>query len=135
MPIQNISNVVQASQPTRLANDRLASDGVPAGVVTHTSVIADNQAIPAASVGLPEVATKPVDQSQLQNVVDSINRALKQADKNLEFSIDEDTKKAVVKLVDSETGDVIREFPSKEALAISRAIEQMQQGLLLKQKA
>jgi len=57
----------------------------------------------------------------------------------------------VVKLVDSETGDVIRQFPSDEMLAISKAIGQMQeqlqqatlnkgqaqsaQGLLVKQQA
>jgi len=37
--------------------------------------------------------------------------------------------------VDTETGDVIRQFPSEDMLAISRSIDRFQQGLLLKQKA
>ncbi|QLQ02359.1 MAG: flagellar protein FlaG [Thiobacillus sp.] len=41
----------------------------------------------------------------------------------------------MVKMVDTSTGQLIRQFPSEETLAISRGIEQFQQGLLLKQKA
>jgi hypothetical protein len=40
-----------------------------------------------------------------------------------------------VKMLDTSTGQLIRQYPSEEALAISRGIEQFQQGLLLKQKA
>lgn len=130
-----ISNTAQALPTANIANDRLTSEGAPAGVITNNGIPTNSQAAPTVTIELPVGTDKPVDQPKLQNIVDGINRALKQADKNLEFSIDEDTKKAVIKLVDSETGDVIREFPSKEALAISHAIEQMQQGLLLKQKA
>jgi flagellar protein FlaG len=36
--------------------------------------------------------------------------------------------------VDSETGEVIRQIPSKELLEIAHAIDKMQ-GMLLKQKA
>ncbi|MBZ0068923.1 MAG: flagellar protein FlaG, partial [Thiobacillus sp.] len=38
-------------------------------------------------------------------------------------------------MLDTSTGQLIRQYPSEEALAISRGIEQFQQGLLLKQKA
>jgi len=68
-------------------------------------------------------------------VVDGINKTLLQSNKNIQFSVDSDTKKTVIKLTDTETGDVIRQYPSKEALAIAQSIDQIQQGLLLKQKA
>lgn len=126
MLIQNTSNMAQAPQPARLA-----SDGAPVAVVAAPS---------KPSVAVEQVAAKPVAEqqpsaTQLQNVVDSINKVMKQSNRNLEFSVDTDTKKPIVKLVDSETGDVIRQFPSEEALAISRSIENIQKGLLLKQKA
>lgn len=126
MLIQNASNMAQAPQPARLA-----SDGAPVAVV----------AVPSKpGIAVEQVAAKPVAEqqptaAQLQNIVDSINKAMKQSNKNLEFTVDTDTKKPIVKLVDSETGDVIRQFPSDEALAISRSIDQFQQGLLLKQEA
>lgn len=130
MLIQNFSNMA----PARLANDRHASDGGP------NVVVATAEAKPSVAVELPQIAAKQVAEqksstAQLQNVVDNINKTLKQSNKNLEFSVDADTKKSVVKLVDTETGDLIRQFPSEEALAISRSIDQIQQGLLLRQQA
>lgn len=128
MLIQNISNMAQAPQPVRLT-----SDGGPDAVVASPTTA-------SAPVELPQIAAKQIAQpqpsaTQLQNIVDGINKTLNQSNKNLEFSVDTDTKKPVIKLVDSETGDVIRQFPSEEALSISRSIDRLQQGLLLKQKA
>jgi len=131
MLIQNISGgATQALQPPRHAGD-----GVPMVVTAK----ANPDAALGTPVDLPKAATKQVTEQptvpQLQGLVDSINNSLKQANKNLEFTIDEDTKKSIVKLVDTETGEVIRQFPSEETIAISKAIESMQQGILLRQKA
>jgi flagellar protein FlaG len=52
----------------------------------------------------------------------------------LRFSIDEESGKTVVKIVDSSTQEVLRQFPSAEALALSHSIDKMQ-GLLLREKA
>lgn len=90
-------------------------------------------------VKLPQVEAKQKSEQhpsaeQLSNMVSNINSALKQAGSSLEFSVDASTKKTVIKLLDTETGDLIRQFPSEEMLAISRSIDRIQQGLLLKQK-
>ena len=126
MLIQNTSNIAQAPQPARLA-----SDGAPVAVVAAPS---------KPSVAVEQVAAKPVAEQQpsaeqLKNVVDNINKALKQSNKNLEFSVDDSTQKTVFKLKDTATGDVIRQYPTEDMLAISRAIGEIQQGLLLKHEA
>jgi flagellar protein FlaG len=82
-----------------------------------------------------QVAEQKPSTEQLKNVVDNINKSLRQSNRNLEFSVDDTTQRQLVKLVDTETGDVIRQFPSEEALSISRAIDQFQRGSLLKQEA
>lgn len=132
MLIQNNSNLAQTPQPTKPA-----SDSVPNVVVTTPQSVA---AMPSAELELPKAAVKPAAEQQpspeqLKNVVENINKALKQSNKSLEFSVDTDTKRQLVKLVDTETGDVIRQFPSEDALAISRAIDQFQKGMLLQQEA
>ncbi|MHB1188854.1 MAG: flagellar protein FlaG [Thiobacillus sp.] len=101
---------------------------------------ANPQAQPAVAVVLPQTAVRPVAEqqpssTQLQGAVDSLNQALKQSNKNLEFTVDTETKNPVVKLVDSETGDVIRQYPTEEALSIAKAIDSFQQGMLIKQEA
>lgn len=132
MLIQNPTNMAQAPQPTRLA-----SDSAPNVVVAMPSNVGAKPSTAAElpQIAVPQVAEQEPSPEQLKNVVDDINRTLRQFNRNLEFSIDETTKQNLVKVVDTETGDVIRQFPSKEAIAISRAIEQFQQGLLVKQEA
>lgn len=130
MLIQNLSSTTQAPTPVRPAGD-----GGPVVVVAPPNV----QARPVAAQ-LPQTAVNPAaDQqasaAQLREALAYVNRALQQSNKNLEFTVDSDTERPVVKLVDSETGEVIRQIPTDEALAISRAIDDFQQGLLLRKQA
>lgn len=93
---------------------------------------------PVAVAATPSnIEAKPAQATpaQLQSAVDNINKALQQSGKTLEFSVDESTKLRVFHLKDTETGDVIRQYPSEEMLEISRSIDQFQQALLLKQEA
>jgi flagellar protein FlaG len=113
MIIQNTPHLSQAAQP-----ELRVGDAAPK-LVVQTSVQAPQQPSP----------------QQLKQAVDNINRAVQPSNNNLEFSIDPDTQKVVVKMVDTETGDVIRQFPSEETLAIAESIDQYQKGLLLSQKA
>lgn len=88
----------------------------------------------AAAPPAPHVP-QPPSAEELKSAVTTLNKAMQQSNQNLEFSVDTDTHKVVVRMVDTSTGQLIRQFPSEETLAISRGIEQFQQGLLLKQKA
>jgi flagellar protein FlaG len=127
MLIQNTGNIAHTPQPARPA-----SDGAPNNVVVATPANVEAPSSAQIDAAQPAAESSP---AQLQNAVDSINKTLKQANRSLEFSVDESTNKQVFKLVDTDTGDTIRQYPSEEMLAISRAIDQVQQGLLLKQEA
>jgi flagellar protein FlaG len=70
----------------------------------------------------------------LKGSVEAINAFLKTFSNNIQFSIDEGTGRTVVKLVDTETNTVLRQYPTKEALALARDIENFQ-GHLLKTEA
>ncbi len=67
---------------------------------------------------------------QLNSYVQSINR-------NLEFNIDNDSGKTVVKVFDSETEQLIRQIPNEEALSMTKQLadslisESGESGLLL----
>jgi flagellar protein FlaG len=89
----------------------------------------------AVTAGAPAATTPQPTPEELNSVVSKINVALQQANRNLEFSIDTDASQTVVKLVDTSTGQLIRQFPSEATLALSRSIELSPQGLLVKQQA
>ena len=115
MIIQNTPPMNQAVQPGIRVND-----AAPAKAIADT---------PA-----PNPSPQPSIE-ELNSAVAVINKAMQQSNQNLEFSVDSDTKRTVVKMVDTSTGQLIRQFPSETTLAISREIDHFQQGLLLKQKA
>ena len=123
MVIQSISPINQAGQP----DIRMA--GQPA--------VRMDSAPPARAVAeLPaQKLPKQASVEELKRAVAAINQAMQQSDRNLEFSVDSDTKKTVVRVVDTSTGEWIRQVPTEAALAISRSIDQFQRGLLLSQKA
>lgn len=81
----------------------------------------------------PEASPKP-SREQVQQVAQQLQRVAEPVAQNLQFSVDGDTGKTVIRVVDSATKEVIRQIPGEEVLAIARAMDRLQ-GLLLKGKA
>ena len=81
-----------------------------------------------------ETGQAEASQSQINQAIEAANAALKRVTNDLEFFMDSATGKAVVRVIDGSTGQVLRQFPSAEMLAIARALDRFQ-GMLIKQKA
>lgn len=91
---------------------------------------------PQAPVVVPASAPQPQPKpEQLQEAVQSMKLMVEsKAPNTLAFSIDDSTGKTIVRITDVQTGEMIRQIPSEEMLAIARSIDKMQ-GLLLQQEA
>jgi flagellar protein FlaG len=98
------------------------------------SIAARQGATPVQTVDAVQQAADVPSMSQLNEVVKQLNETLKKLSQDLEFSIDSDMNRTVVKLVDQQTKDVIRQIPAPEALEIAKALDRLQ-GLLIKQEA
>jgi flagellar protein FlaG len=79
-------------------------------------------------------AVQQPSQAQLAEAMRNINKALESMSSELEFTVDDDTKTTVVKVIDKQTKEVIRQIPNEETLEISKALDKLQ-GLLIRQKA
>jgi flagellar protein FlaG len=71
---------------------------------------------------------------QLQQAVNTVNKFIEPAARNLEFQVDAQSGRTVMRLIDKETGSVLRQMPSEEMLAIARALDKLS-GLVIKLKA
>lgn len=115
------------------------SNATPSPAVTASGsvAVAETKVAPLPKEAATESTAHAAEPTpaQVQSAVDSINKSMQQVNSNLEFTIDQDTQKKIVKVVEAGTGTVIRQFPSEEAISIAKAIDHMQNGLLLKQKA
>ena len=96
-------------------------------------------ATPAASATDTRTAVNGTEalptKDELTKAVSDLNKAAQDNGQGLEFSIDQDSKRTVVKVVDTATKEVLRQFPSKEALQIAASLDKVQQGFLIKQTA
>ena len=72
--------------------------------------------------------------TQLASAISTVNKFIEPVAKNLEFSIDKETNKVIVKLVDAETNEILRQFPTDQMLAIAKTLGKLQ-GLLFELKA
>jgi flagellar protein FlaG len=90
---------------------------------------------PAVAAQAPAPARTPPSRQQVEAAVDTMNRSLQPSDHALSFSVDQKSDRIVVKIVDSATGETLRQIPSDEVLAIAESIDRYQKGLLLSQEA
>ena len=72
--------------------------------------------------------------AQIEEALESVRQVLAPVARNLLFSLDEESGETIIKVIDSSTDEVIRQIPSEEILAISKALDTLQ-GLLLQQQA
>lgn len=90
--------------------------------------------VPEAAELPVKAAAEPAPREQIDRAMTEIRRALAPVARNLQFSLDEETGRTIVKVVDASTQEVIRQMPSEELLAITRALDKFS-GLFVKQKA
>ena len=107
--------------------NRLGSQPDQASV--RPSVVKPSSNVDQASVpdGVREVKATPVEGAKqsdaVKGAVKQLNAAVQSVRRELEFSVDEDSGRTIVKVTDSKTGDVIRQMPAEEALEVSRHIK------------
>jgi flagellar protein FlaG len=104
--------------------------GAPVAIKTEDRAPGAVEQASAAAAGGKYADAAPATRAQVTDAVKKINDAMQASAQSLEFSIDEDSKHIVVKVIDQDTKEVVRQMPSKEALAIAKSIDKMR-GLLI----
>jgi Uncharacterized flagellar protein FlaG len=61
-----------------------------------------------------------------EEAFEEINAAMQAWNTGMRFEIDEDTQKLVVSVVDTQSGEVLRQIPSEEVLHVAKIIAQFQ---------
>ncbi|MFH1815904.1 MAG: flagellar protein FlaG [Pseudomonadota bacterium] len=86
-----------------------------------------------ASVPDQPAQNTPLTPEQIEQTVDEIRRQIQPVDQNLLFTIDKETGKTIVRLIDSSTKEILRQIPSEELIAIARALGKSHSGLIERQ--
>jgi len=126
MPINPI-NTASAPPPSTAALPAAPRASVPDTNVTKV-------APSPVSVAQPVTANNQSSEEQIKQAVQKIQGAVDNLAQNLRFSVDEDTGKTIIKVVDAHTEELIRQIPTEDAVELARTMDKVQ-GLLFNGKA
>jgi len=127
MTIDTIGTATPARTAERapVSSDAAAAQGAaraPATAVETANAVKASAAVPTLD--------------QVNEAVSQLNKSAQAKSQGLEFSVDSDTKRTVVKVIDQSTKEVLRQIPSPEALEIAKSLESnASTGLLISQTA
>ena len=120
------------------SNRPLVSTSVETNRTTQPASEADNvvplSARPVNAVVATEATDSEAQQAevapeQLEEAVASVNELVQSFSRSLQFNIDDNSGDTVVRVVDQETNEVVRQIPSEEILAISQRIQDLNEQL------
>ena len=126
MSIQSIGNASASMQAMAAAPARTQSEST-ASVETRPENLQQTG-------NAQEQAQRVPSAGELQKALEEVEKAVAPMAQSLQFSLDKDSGKTVVKVMDTDTNEVIRQIPTEEVLAISKAVDKLK-GLLIKQQA
>jgi flagellar protein FlaG len=92
----------------------------------------DLAAVPANRGGsLPPkgnaLPARVADFARINEAVNRINEVVQSVQRDLSFNLDEDSGRTVIRVVNSENGELIRQIPSEQVLAIANHLRDYQE--------
>jgi flagellar protein FlaG len=86
-------------------------------------VVPEGSTVPAQEARAPAPAeAKPLAKETLEAIASRIQEYLQRNGRNLEFRVDDASGRTVISVRDAHTGELIRQIPNEEALAISQRL-------------
>lgn len=125
----NIDTISKVASPPRAALPDVAATSA-----RQTGVQAKAPEAEKSSQVAKTQEQKAPDKLDVKQAVEKISEFVSSKQSELSFSIDDASGSQIVKIMDIQTKQVIRQFPSEEAVAIAQALDKLQ-GLLIKDKA
>lgn len=122
MSVESMNATSMVSTTTQPANTQQVNQNQQAAIAEQQSQAAEAQ------------EAQKLTAEEVQDVVDKLNDFMQGQQRNLNFSVDKDTDNLIVKVMDTQTEEVIRQFPSEETLKLAKHIEGML-GLIFNDKA
>lgn len=133
MSISNIQAPQAAQTPAARPDATLPGAGVPGAAAAP----GETRQAPAPQAQEARKAVPEADHSTaLKRALEEMQNEVGALSRELNFSFDEDAGRIVVKILDSDSGEVLKQIPSEDFLRVARAIQSRQeQGVFVKDQA
>ncbi|MCP4993683.1 MAG: flagellar protein FlaG [Gammaproteobacteria bacterium] len=121
---QNVVGVLSSQQKGGSGSVSRVQEQSAVEASNATSTVKQEQAEP-----VPLTQPAVVDQKEIEEVVDDLNDFAQSVQRQLEFSVDQDSGKTIIRVVDAETGETIRDIPPEEILNMQKQLRETSERL------
>ena len=138
MEIESIKSVGKANSGAAYVPPVSDASGNSVKVVNDTKKVVDTTADNAGQTNQNQIQEqvadgKKVAQSTIDNTISETNSKIKMSNTQLQYSIDEETQRISIKIIDKDTEKVIREVPPEETLEAIKKIWEIA-GIIVDEK-
>lgn len=115
-----------------VTNTRLATTLVTGAASSKGTVNKQAEAVTQTGNNLPEKAEQSVvqqvehtakERQRVETAVASINDFIQSVQRDLRFTVDEELDRTIIKVIDSGSGDLIRQIPEEVFLELARKLK------------
>ncbi len=113
-------------------------------VSANAAVAKEQQLKEASSKEVSDSQAATLNAEKKETTLDAVksaaatgNSIFQASNRSLEFQVDDSTQKVVVKIIDSKTGDLVRQIPSEDMLEFVKRMKELEgdnQGTMLQDK-
>lgn len=114
-------------------------EGAP-GQISETTQVATQQATPPGAAGRPAEAGEAARSAgaaraetvkDLGSAVEEVELEAQRLNRSIRFSVDEGSGRTVIRVIDRETDELIRQIPPEDFLAIAESLREQGRGLII----
>ncbi len=116
-------NEVRATQAAMTIAAGSASSKGAAGAPSRET----GKPLPVEQPEQPQKPQKVQDATTIQDAVADMNNYIQSVQRDLHFAVDEDLDQTVIKVVDRDTGELIRQIPEEVFLDLARKMKAQQE--------
>ncbi len=146
MAIDNLSGNFQPLRAESGTNLPPATSGAPStqsakvenNVENRLSVVPSNQPL-SQSINNAEINAEN-DKEAVESQIEELQNFNQNIDRSLQFKVDEELGVTIVRVIDKQTDELIRQFPPEELINLSRRLKELNEensgnsGVLLQEK-
>lgn len=115
--VSDISRELQASGSGNVASRQRSGTSEPSGDASRESVHPQNtNSIPSGTA--QQTRNANMEAVDLKVTVEKLNELVRNQQKDVAFSVDQEANTTVIKVFKAETGELIKQFPPEEILAM-----------------
>lgn len=134
MNMQSIGNVGAPQRINSVEGQPQPQTMRPVGAQGTPQVAAEQPKASNEQQAQSDQNRKLPSREDVDDAVDRLSKFVAPNQSDINFSVDESSGVRVVKIIDRNSNEVIRQMPSEEAVALAKALDKLQ-GLLIKDKA